>query len=151
MRVRRGLVGLVVALAGLVAVGRADALSCIQLPLEDEAFAADSVVEGTIIARRPVNVVLRTLIEWFQGSLSSLGPDRYELALDNVRLLRGVPTATIRTSYEYLEPGSRHVFIAKRRLFGTLTVSPCIGYAIDATQSARVEALLADGAAPGVR
>lgn len=135
MRVRRTLVGLLAAVASLAVTSRSEALSCMRLPLGHEALAADSVVEGTIAARRPVNQVLRTLMEWYGGP-PSVQLDRYELLLEDVQLLRGAPTHTIRTPYESLEPGRRYVFIARQGFFGTMNVGLCRGHAIEASRSA---------------
>jgi len=142
MRLRRAFVGWVTVAATLTTSVPASALTCFRPPIEHAALTADSVIEATIAARRPVHRVLNAVLAWFDRS-TSLQFERFELVLDDVQVLRGSAAQAIQTHYEYLEPGGRYVFIAKRRWFGPPSVSLCRGYAIEAAQAAQLKAWLA--------
>lgn len=142
MLTRRAIVGCVTVAATLIMPAPASALTCVWPPIEDAALAADSVIEATIAARHSVHQVLNGILAWFDHATSSRF-DHYELVLDDVRVLRGSRARVLQTQYEYLAPGGRYVFIAKRRWFGPLSVSLCRGYAIEAEKAAELKAWLA--------
>ncbi|MGE0360791.1 MAG: hypothetical protein AB7H93_23995 [Vicinamibacterales bacterium] len=142
MRVRREVVGWIAALAVLTAPDLASALSCYSPPLHREVMAAGGVFEATIASRRPVNPLLFHVLEWF-GLPTPNRIDRFELSLEDVEPLRGSSPSTIRTDYEYLEPGGRYVFVARQRWLGSFVVGMCVGRAIEASRASRLKAWIA--------
>lgn len=142
MRIRRAFVGLATVVTTLTTSVPASALTCFWPPMEHAALTADSVIEATIAARRPVHRVLNAVLAWFDGS-ASLQFERFELVLDDVQVLRGSPARAIQTHYEYLAPGGRYVFIANRRWFGPLSIRLCSGYAIEVAKASELKGWLA--------
>jgi hypothetical protein len=119
-------IGWAISVAILSTPDRASALTCFSPPLRGEVMTAGAVFEATITARKTLDPLLFRVLEWFGMSVQNL-TDRFEVTLQDVEPLRGAAPRTIRTGYSYLAPGSRHLFIVRRRWTGHFVVGPCVG------------------------
>jgi protocatechuate 3,4-dioxygenase beta subunit len=148
MRIRRAIVGLAMSVVASVTPDRAAALSCVPTTLLQDVLAAGGVFEATIIERRPVAQPLPPGLPAGVPPPPIIGADTFELSLDDVVSLRGASATTIRTSFDYLRPGQRYVFVAFSRGNGGLGIGGCGGRAFDASRVAGLKAWIASLAAP---
>jgi hypothetical protein len=139
--------GWAIGIALLSTPDRASALTCYTPPPTEAAWTATGVFEATIAARRPLDPLVFRVLEWLGEPVMNL-TDRFELALQDVEPLRGSAPRTIRTGYSYLAPGSRHLFIVRRRWTGHFIVGPCVGYVIEASEATALKSWIASLSEP---
>jgi hypothetical protein len=148
MRVRRAIVGLTIAVVAAVAPDRAAALSCAPTTLLQDVLAAAGVFEGTIVARRPIEQPVPAGWPADVPPPPIIGADTFELTLADVVSWRGASALTIRTSWDHLRPGQRHVFVAHQRANGVLGIGACAGRTFAASRAAGLKAWIASLAGP---
>jgi hypothetical protein len=148
MRVRRAIVGLTIAVVAAVAPDRAAALSCAPTTLLQDVLAAAGVFEGTIVARRPIEQPVPAGWPADVPPPPIIGADTFELTLGDVVSWRGTSAPTIRTSWDHLRPGQRHVFVAQKRADGALGIGACAGRTFAASRAAGLKAWIASLAGP---
>jgi hypothetical protein len=140
-------IGLAISIVVLITPDRATALSCFHPPLHSEVMTAGGVFEATIAARRPLDPLVFRVLEWLGKPGMNL-TDRFELTLQDVEPLRGSAPRTIRAGYSYLAPGSRHLFIVRKRWIGQLVVGPCVGRVTEASEAAALKSWIASLSQP---
>ncbi|MGD9905060.1 MAG: carboxypeptidase-like regulatory domain-containing protein [Vicinamibacterales bacterium] len=142
---RRLFVGLVMAMAGWMVPSPADALTCFPRSIDDDVTAGGRVFEATIASR--TELPLYRALDWFGVRVSQWVP-RFELSLEDVQPMLGPAPPTIRTGLQYLQPGSRYVFVARPRRFGAPVVSVCVGWAIEPAHASELKAWIASLSQP---